>query len=123
MKRLTWIYVLALVVLSISTTGLAQGLTVTASGPSQVDVWGSGFSNVTWVATASSGVAPYTYQWYFGSTPAHTGQYFPASIWGSNTDETETMVMTVVVTDHYGQTATASTTTVVYRHHVENDCG
>jgi hypothetical protein len=47
----------------------------------------------------------------------------PACSIGSNTEETETLTLSVTAKDSIGQTATGSVGTVVYRHHVENDCG
>jgi hypothetical protein len=110
---------LLLIALSVSRAAFADALTVTTSGPSSVMVRGYNAVGVTWSASASSGVAPYTYNWYRNSTFLASGQNFHATICGGNEDGSEILALTVVATDSIGQTGTATHNTTVNYSFVE----
>jgi hypothetical protein len=82
-------------------------LSVYISGPTSVPYGESG----TWIATASNGVGPYSYQWYLDGWSAGSGQSYETTVWTNFT-------LGVTVTDQ-GTGATASSSIFV----TVGDCG
>jgi hypothetical protein len=91
-------------------------------GPS-VDVWGYGCALVTWIATASGGAPPYSYQWYVGFSQVGSGSTYSQWFCGSNWEYAEDFTVTAVATDSSSpaQSKSVSDSITIY-YHREQPC-
>jgi len=83
-------------------------LSVSISGPASTTVLGYACKTLTWTASASGGVPPYTsYQWYRDGYPAGTGSSYSETFCGDNVTYTESFGLSVTVTDSVGSQASS----------------
>lgn len=109
MRRKTALFVLAILALLVASPLLASSPQVTISGTSRVTLFGTGTRYASWSTSVTGGYPPYTYQWYWNGNPVSfngTGPTYGGTYVGPNRNMTITDVVSVVVTDSYGQTAT-----------------
>jgi hypothetical protein len=86
-------------------------LTATISGPLSVFISGYTCRLVTWNASVSGGVSPYTYNWYWDGYLVGTGSSFSEYFCGDNWTWTEYVYLSLTVRDSVGSTASDTHTT------------
>jgi hypothetical protein len=110
MKRQAAFFILAILGFVLLAPPLqAASPQVTISGTSKVTLFGTGTRYASWSTSVTGGYPPYTYQWYWNGSAVSfngTGSTYGGTYIGPNRNMTITDVVSVVVTDSYGQTAT-----------------
>lgn len=109
MRRKTALFVLAILVLLTASPLLAAPPQVTISGTSRVTLFGSTNRYASWSTSVTGGYPPYQYQWRWNGNPVSfngTGPTYGGTYIAPNANMSWTDVVSVVVTDAYGQTAT-----------------
>jgi hypothetical protein len=89
--------------------------TVTISSTNPVSITGFICKTITWTSTVSGGTSPYTYAWKIDGVAAGTSSSTSVSksYCGSDTDTTQTVSVTLAVTDAASQTGSAAYTTTI----------
>ena len=91
-------------------------VTVTITGPILSLVNGYACSTVQWTASVSGGTPAYNYTWYRDGYNVGTGSTYAEIFCGGNSNYTETVNLSVTVSDGISQTASDThTTSVTYR--------
>jgi hypothetical protein len=76
-----------------------QPLAVTINGPTSVSISGTACQTVTWTSTVSGGTTPYTYAWTIGGVASGSGISASKTYCGNNTTYTQTVSLSLRVTD------------------------
>ena len=89
-------------------------LTVEIIGPEFVSIFGYGYKTLTWYASVSGGVPPYSIVWYRGKLGGGgSGSSYSETFYGNNTTWTQYVKLSVQVTDSAGATAYGSHITTI----------
>lgn len=87
-------------------------LTIDVTGPTFVAIKGYGYRTLTWYATVSGGVPPYTIDWYRKYWVGSGGSY-SATFYGNNTTWTQYVHLRATVTDSLGSVASDTHDTTI----------
>jgi hypothetical protein len=89
---------------------------VTVSGLSSTSIFGYTCKTVTWTSTVTSGTTPYvSYAWYEnGYLVGNGGTSYSETFCGDDYTWTQTVNMSLTVTDSAGKTGTGAKTTYIY---------
>lgn len=88
-------------------------LTIAITGPTFVAIKGYGYRTLTWYATVSGGVPPYTIDWYRNNFWVGSGGSFSATYYGNNTTWTQYVNLRATVSDSVGSFASDTHTTTI----------
>ena len=91
----------------------APPLAIDITGPTYVTIKGYNIRILTWTATVSGGVPPYTINWHRGRYWVGSGSSFSATFYGENSNWTEYVDLDATVTDSEGAIASDSHTTQI----------
>jgi hypothetical protein len=97
-------------------------LKVSISGPSYDSIYGYDCHYLTWTASASGGVPPYSYQWYRNGYPVGSGSSYSEYICGSNYNYWESFTISVTATDAASSQASNSLSVWIDYYQNYNNC-
>jgi hypothetical protein len=100
-----------------TTITYAAPLSVTISGPAAPSISGTNCKTLTWSATPSGGSSPYIYAWKIDGVAAGSSSSTSVSksYCGNNTAHSQTVTVTLTITDSTGQSVTKTfPTTITY---------
>jgi hypothetical protein len=95
-------------------------IAVTITGPAFAFLMNTNCQTLTYTASVSGGVAPFTYQW--GGNVSGTGSSTSITVCGNNTTSTTTLNISLTVTGSGGASASDTHSTTVNRR-VTSSCG